>query len=482
MENIRDWCISRQLWWGHQIPIWYHKQTGEIYCDVKEPNDIENWVQDSDVLDTWFSSWLWPFSVFGWDNSSADDNNADLNYYYPTDFLCTAADIIFLWVARMIISGLEYRKNIPFKDVYFNAIVRDGKGRKMSKTLGNSPDPLDIMAKYGTDALRFTMVYLAPLGNDVLFDEDNTEIGRNFVTKIWNAGRFLILNKNKIDSSDEYSNEEYEKDFVDKWINSMFNDTVRDVENNLNEYKLNDYTKALYNFVWSDFCDWYIEILKVKIEKNKKSAKRIIDDAIEIFENIILLLHPVIPFVTEEIWHILDESRIDKTISYENFPELDESKIDSSNEQEFESLKEIITGVRNLKADNEIAFSKKCNLGIIVSDKIERGVIDDYYKYIYALGNLDNLEIDYHIDLDKSKYISKVITDFEIYLNIEADEKQIDKIKKEIANLEKYLSGIDKKLTNTNFLEKASTNVIEKEKSKRNDTAEKISKLKNMIK
>jgi valyl-tRNA synthetase len=485
MENIRDWCISRQLWWGHQIPIWYHKETEEIYCDVKEPKDIENWVQDSDVLDTWFSSWLWSFSVFGWENSLSDEKNADLNYYYPTDFLCTASDIIFLWVARMIIAGLEYRKDIPFKDVYFNAIVRDGKGRKMSKTLGNSPNPLDIMAKYGTDALRFTMVYLAPLGNDVLFDEDKTEIGRNFVTKLWNAGRFLIMNKNKIYSSDEFSNENYKKDFIDIWIDSRFNHTIKDIEASLNEYRLNDYTKNLYNFIWSDFCDWYIEILKVKINDNKNSARKIIDSALDIYENIIKLLHPVIPFVTEEIWHLLDSSRSGKSISKADFPVLIESHIDTFRENEFDILKEIITGVRNLRADSNIPFYKKCKVEIKCSENISKETIDDYYEYISKLGNLEMLKIGYeNTEHDKSNYLSKVITDFEIYLNlenIEKDAKQSEKYQKEIDNLEKYLSGIDKKLSNKNFLEKASADVIEKEKTKRNETIEKLDKLKKLL-
>ncbi|MFC2093899.1 valine--tRNA ligase, partial [Bacteroidota bacterium] len=229
MNNIRDWCISRQLWWGHQIPIWYHNDTGEIYCNVNPPKDIKNWTQDQDVLDTWFSSWLWPFSIFGWENSGRDKENKNLNYYYPTDFLVTAADIIFLWVARMIMAGMEYMKDIPFKDVYFNSIVRDRKGMKMSKTLGNSPDPLDVMDKYGTDALRFTIVYLAPLGSDVLYDEEKTEIGRNFITKLWNAGRFLMMNKKKVNSSADYGNKEVKYDLVEKWINSRFNSTIRDI-------------------------------------------------------------------------------------------------------------------------------------------------------------------------------------------------------------------------------------------------------------
>ncbi len=479
MDNIRDWCISRQLWWGHQIPIWYKKESGEIYCDTKPPQDIENWTQEPDVLDTWFSSWLWPISVFGWENRPDEDKNEQLNYYYPTDFLATAADIIFLWVARMIMAGLEYRKDIPFKEVYFNSIVRDGKGRKMSKTLGNSPDPLVVMDKYGTDALRFTLVYLAPLGNDVLFDEDKTEIGRNFVTKLWNAGRFLLMNKDKIYSSSEFGNQLLEDDFIDKWLDSRFNSELEEVEKCLTEYKLNDYTKALYNFVWSDFCDWYIEILKVKIAKYPESAKFIIDKALSIYESIIKLLHPVIPFVTEEIWHILDESREGKSISFANFPDIQKEKINLESEKEFEEFKEIVSGIRNLKAENDIPYSEKSKAFVICSGELAEKTFDEYYTYIFNLCNLASLEKVKKLKGDK--YLSKVLVDFEIHIPFEVSKKQIEKFKKEIENLEKYIANINKKLSNRNFVEKAPADLVENEKAKMEEAKCKLEKLKKLI-
>lgn len=479
MDNIRDWCISRQLWWGHQIPIWYKNGTNEIYCDTKPPKDIENWTQEPDVLDTWFSSWLWPISVFGWENRPDEDKNEELNYYYPTDLLATAADIIFLWVARMIMSGLEYKKDIPFKEVYFNCIVRDGKGRKMSKTLGNSPDPLVVMDKYGTDALRFTMVYLAPLGNDVLFDVDKTEIGRNFVTKLWNAGRFLLMNKDKIYSSSEFGDKVLEDDFIDKWLDSRFNSELEEVERCLTEYKLNDYTKALYNFVWSDFCDWYIEILKIKINKYPESAKYIIDKALSIYERIIILLHPVIPFITEEIWHILDESRKGKSISFAEFPELDKDKINPDSEKEFEEFKEIVSGIRNLKAENDIPYSEKNKAFVICSGELAEKTLEEYYIYIFTLCNLASLEKVKKLEGDK--YLSKVLVDFEIHIPFEVSEKQIEKYKKEIENLEKYIAGIDKKLSNQSFVEKAPSNLVEAEKAKREESMGKLEKLKKLI-
>jgi len=479
MDNIRDWCISRQLWWGHQIPIWYKKDSGEIYCDIKPPADPENWIQEPDVLDTWFSSWLWPISVFGWENRPDEDKNEELNYYYPTNFLATAADIIFLWVARMIMSGLEYRKQIPFKEVYFNSIVRDGKGRKMSKTLGNSPDPLVVMDKYGTDALRFTMVYLAPLGNDVLFDEEKTEIGRNFVTKLFNAGRFLLMNKDKIYSSSEFGDEKIEDDFIDKWMDSRFNTVLDEVEKYLTEYKLNDYTKSLYNFVWSDFCDWYIEILKVKINTYPISAKNIIDKALGIYESIVKLLHPVIPFVTEEIWHILADGRDGKSVSFSEFPGIDKSKINEESEKKFEIFQEIVSGIRNLKAENDISFSEKCKVYAVCSSEIADKTLDEYNAYIFRLCNLETL--DKIKKLDGDKYLSKVLADFEIHIPFEINEKQIEKYKKEIENLEKYIAGIDKKLSNQSFVEKAPANLVEAEKAKREEAMSKLEKLKKLI-
>jgi valyl-tRNA synthetase len=480
MDNIRDWCISRQLWWGHQIPIWYKKGTGEIFCDTKPPADLENWIQEPDVLDTWFSSWLWPISVFGWENRPDEDKNEELNYYYPTDFLATASDIIFLWVARMIMAGLEYRKDIPFKEVYFNSIVRDGKGRKMSKTLGNSPDPLVVMDKYGTDALRFTMVYLAPLGNDVLFDVDKTEIGRNFVTKLWNAGRFLLMNKEKIYSSNEFGDEVLKDDFIDKWMDSRFNSELEEVERCLAEYKLNDYTKALYNFVWSDFCDWYIEILKVKILKFPESAKYIIDKALNIYEDIVKLLHPVIPFVTEEIWHILNEDRDSKSVSFSEFPEIEKEKINSESEKKFEIFQEIVSGIRNLKAENDIPFSEKCKVFALCSNNIAEKTFNEYHDYIFSLCNLSTLEKIKKLDGDK--YLSKVLADFEIHVPIgEVNEKQIEKYKKEIENLEIYLANIDKKLSNKNFVEKAPKELIEVEKAKREEAMAKLEKLRKLV-
>jgi valyl-tRNA synthetase len=479
LENVKDWCISRQLWWGHQIPIWYHNETGEIYCDTKPPEDINNWIQDPDVLDTWFSSWLWPFSVFGWENSENDKNNKDLNYYYPTDFLSTAPEIIFLWVARMIISGLEYRKDIPFKDVYFHSTVRDGKGRKMSKSLGNSPDPLDLMSKYGTDALRFTIVYLAPLGSDVLFDEKNTEIGRNFITKLWNAGRFLVMIKDKITSYTETEVREYEHDTVEKWIDSRFNAALVKVEKYLKSYRLNDYTKELYNFVWSDFCDWYIELLKIKVQQKPESARSLIDRSISMYKNILKLLHPVIPFVTEEIWNILSDDDKQVSLSFEKYPVCHRKLIDEELESRFVYMEDLLTTYRNERSKyTDIAKYKNT----ILIKPLNTGAHSnlEYLNEVVSLifNHTDFRNISDNVQLKGSSGNYYIVSlDFEGEKPQMKTESNVQKKPKEIDSVKNYIKGLKAKLENKNFLEKAAPEVIEKERFKLKEAEEKLEKL-----
>ncbi|MDD5361508.1 MAG: valine--tRNA ligase [Ignavibacteria bacterium] len=484
LDNVRDWCISRQLWWGHQIPIWYHKETGDIYCETTPPVDIENWNQDPDVLDTWFSSWLWPFSVFGWENSEKDKDNKDLNYYYPTDFLSTAPEIIFLWVARMIISGLEYRNDIPFKDVYFHSTVRDGKGRKMSKSLGNSPDPLVLMDRFGTDALRFTIVYLAPLGSDVLFDEKNTEIGRNFITKLWNAGRFLMMTRDKINSESGLGNSEPEYNFVEKWIDSRYNETIKDIEFYLNSYRLNDYTKSLYSFVWSDFCDWYIELTKVSIYQNKSAAKKTIERALGIYENVLRLLHPVIPFVTEEIWHLLDESREGKSVSFIDYPKLDASKIDEDSEKLFDLFKDLVTTSRNERAKYTAINEYEFDICIKPLNTTASYSVDNLKKSLHLLINNKG-----GIVIEKSTGDFKGTNGefFAVKFNFKNEIPKMkndegkDKLVKELDSLKSYIAGLEKKLNNENFLAKAAQNVIDNENQKLKEAREKYEKISKML-
>lgn len=471
MINIRDWCISRQLWWGHQIPVWYNKNNNEVYCEVEPPKDIENWEQDPDVLDTWFSSWLWPFTTMGW-----PDNTEDLKKYFPTDFLSTAADIIFFWVARMIMASLEFTGKIPFKDVYYHNIIRDDKGRKLSKSLGNSPDVIEVMNEYGTDALRFTLVYLAPQGTDIFFAKEKCEIGRNFANKIWNAARFLLMKKEQSDGSTEY-----EEDIFDKWIISRFNSTINDYNRALDEYKINEASKALYDFLWGDFCDWYIEILKIKATLNPASAGRIFENAINIFEGTIKLLHPVMPFITEELWQGLKQRNDNDSITISAMPVADADRILSEIENEIKLVQELITSVRNLRAEVNIAPSVKCDLAIATTAE-EKSFIENISGYIKTLGKIENLEITTGGTTPSFKAITSVVGPHQVYLKIEGlidIEQEKSRIAKEIERAEGFLNSVNKKLANQNFISKASPEVVNIEKKKQEDTIQKLDKLKN---
>lgn len=483
MNNIRDWCISRQLWWGHQIPIWYHKTTGEIYCEIEPPADPENWTQDEDVLDTWFSSWLWPLSVFGWENNENDKKNEDLKYYYPTDFLSTGNEIIFLWVARMIMAGLEYMKEIPFKDVYFHSIIRDSKGQKMSKTLGNYSDPIELMNTYGADALRFTIVYLAPLGNDVLFDDEKTLIGRNFITKIWNAGRMLYMNReSELEKQNSLQVPSKRTDLVDSWINSKLNSVIAEAKSYLAQYRLNDYTKTLYNFVWNDFCDWYLEMLKVKIQKDPGNALVSIDNAISIYEEILKILHPVIPFVTEELWHLMKDGREGHSISFEKIPDSSKSLIDTQSVKDFEKITSLINSIRNLRANNELQFSKKIMAVFKPFDESSNALLGSMQSYIEKLCNLEIADDTFEIgNLLTANTVSE---GFEVQVFFEGNEldgKQTDKMKKDLENLQLYIANISKKLANENFVSKAALEVVTKEKEKMAEAEEKLLKIKSIL-
>jgi valyl-tRNA synthetase len=341
------------------------------------------------------------------------------------------------------------------------------------------------MDKYGTDALRFTIIYLAPLGNDILFDEDKTEIGRNFITKLWNAGRFLYLTRERLFNSDLYGTEEPEYDLVDAWIDSRFAHTLQLVKKNLEDYKLNEYAKSLYSFVWGDFCDWYIELLKIKIESNKSSARSIINTSIEIYKNVLKLLHPVIPFVTEELWHIFSNSEELKTISFEKFPELSDEKINLEAEEKFERFTDVIVAIRNLKAENKIPYSKKCK--VIIKASPEDKILHDkrYYDLIVKLCNLEVLDVHNESYQVSERAVSNVLPEYEIFLlldkQLDSGEFNKEKFLKEKAKLEKYLHNLEQKLKNENFLSKASPDVVEQEREKYKEALAKLKKLEKLI-
>ncbi|MDH7603379.1 MAG: valine--tRNA ligase [Melioribacter sp.] len=469
MTNIKDWCISRQLWWGHRIPVWYHKETGEIYCEVNPPEDIENWRQDDDVLDTWASSWLWAQDVF--------TNERDQKYYYPTDLLVTAPDIIFFWVARMIIAGMHFMNEIPFKDVYFTSTVRDTQGRKMSKSLGNSPDPLDLINEYGADALRFTMTYISPLGQDVYFSNEMVELGRNFANKIWNAGRFLLMNAQniKIDLSlkDKYI------DFTDRWIFSRFHKTIKEFTNAIDNFEVNSASKIIYSYVWNDFCDWYVELSKFRLYHGSDEEKSaVLTRAILLYEEMLKLVHPFMPFITEEIWQMLDERKDGESISITSFPEFNEKMIDEKAEKEIEFVQNIVTAIRNIRGEMNIPPAKQINV-YLKTDKIT----EEQSNYIKSLVKIENLIIDSQIHKPKAS-ASAVVKECEIYVPLEGlidINVERHRIQKEIARLTSSLESVKKKLSNESFITKAPADIIEREKNKLNDWQKALEKLQNIL-
>lgn len=476
MTNIRDWCISRQLWWGHQIPVWYNKNNNEIYCEYDPPEDIENWEQDPDVLDTWFSSWLWPFSTMGWPK-----NTDDLKKYFPTDFLSTAADIIFFWVARMIMASIEFTGKIPFKDVYFHNIVRDEIGRKMSKSLGNSPDVIAVMDEYGTDALRFTLVYLAPQGTDILFAKEKCEIGRNFANKIWNAARFLLMKKDQSKGNVT----PFEKDIFDKWIESKLHSSIREYLRSLNDYKINETSKALYDFIWGDFCDWYIEILKIKANEIPQSSQLIFENALDIFEDALKLLHPVMPFITEELWQGIKERNVNDSITISQMPNLNENVIDPDTENNISDIQKLIAAARNMRAEIGLSPGVKCDVTLNCTEAKDETFLISIKNYIRSLAKINELEIVVGNDSPPYKSITSVVGKYQLYLKIEGlidVEQEKIKINREIERTEGFITSILKKLENDKFISKASAEVVNNERKKLEDNKLKLEKLKEHLK
>jgi valyl-tRNA synthetase len=465
MENIKDWCISRQLWWGHRIPVWYHKDTKEIYCDVKPPKNPENWKQDEDVLDTWASSWLWAHAIFR--------TEEERSYYYPTSTLVTGPDIIFFWVARMIIAGMHFMKNIPFNNVYFTSIIRDTQGRKMSKSLGNSPDPLDVIKDYGADALRFTVIYLAPLGQDVLFSADKCELGRNFANKIWNAGRFLLMNKERIKTDVSISDKH--KDFADEWIISRLNQTLLYFNKAMDSFEVNNSSKIVYSFIWNDYCDWYVEMIKGRLYGDNDEVKSaVLTRAILIFESALKMLHPFMPFLTEELWQLTNERKIAESISISEFPNAEERLILESAEKEMDFVKDIIIAIRNIRGEMNITPSKKVN-AIIKSESVKDHQID----YIKKLAKVEEIKVVQELIKPKAS-VSAVISDCEIFIPLEGLidlDVERQRLQKEITRLEGSIAGIEKKLSNEKFVSNAAPEVVEKERTKKKEWSENLNKL-----
>jgi valyl-tRNA synthetase len=499
MNNIRDWCISRQLWWGHRIPVYYTpdgqftaaENESEARLKLNCGNEIEL-TQDSDVLDTWFSSWLWPMTTMEW-LKNGEDTNDILETYSPTSLMVTAPDIIFFWVARMIMASVKFKNVIPFKDVYFTSLIRDGQGRKLSKSLGNSPDPLIIVDKYGADAVRFTMLFLSPLGQDVRMevnvesqDIPSMEIGRNFANKVWNAGRFLMMKKEGIENlrleKTMNLNSDFEgSTFADKWIYSRFQSTLKLATQALDNYKLNDYSKIIYDFIWRDFCDWYVEIFKIEFNNAETDLirKNLVEFALSLYSNIIKILHPVMPFITEEIYHILFDLDDNISLSLEEFPKLNNDFLDENIEQEFELLQMLIDEIRKLRSGLNIPPSEKIDLIVSAKDSKQLEFLNAQKDIISNLARCSSFELGENL-AKPDKSIASVIREIQIFIlpsqNIDLD-KEKERLNKEIERLQRNIDGSEKKLSNEGFVSKAPANILLAEREKLESMRESLKKV-----
>ncbi len=479
MENIHDWCISRQIWWGHRIPVWYCDDCGEMSASrtdlEKCPKCGSTHIhQDEDALDTWFSSALWPFSTMGW-----PDNTELLKQFYPTSVLVTGYDIIFFWVARMLIMGMEFMKEIPFEKVFIHGLVRDSQGRKMSKSLGNGIDPLEVIEKYGADTLRFMLITGNTPGNDMRFYWERVEGTRNFANKIWNASRFALMNMEGYDKDAELA----PYTLADKWILSRLQDTVKDVTGLLERFELGEAGRAIYDFIWSEVCDWYIEIAKPRLYNKEAAAERATAQHVlaTVLVSAMKLLHPYMPFITEEIYQCLPHEA--ESIMISKWPVADENLIDPEAERGMNAIMDSIKAIRNMRAEVNANPGKKIPAIMLVSEDL-REVVAHNDSYIKLLGGIDNLELRPLNGEKPENAMAAVVTGIEVYLPLAGlidVEKETQRLSKELAAMEKDLQRAGGKLNNAGFLAKAPEDVIAKERAKYEELSGKIEAVKKRM-
>lgn len=494
MTNIRDWCISRQLWWGHRIPVFYLENGSMAAAHTEAEARVKLGIgtdvpmrQDEDVLDTWFSSWLWPLTTMNW-LKDGRETNKEMDYYLPTNLLVTGPDIIFFWVARMIMASLKFTGKIPFKDVYFTSIIRDGKGRKMSKSLGNSPDPLKIIAKYGADALRFTITYLAPMGTDVRFevkeeeqDTPQVELGRNFANKIWNAGRFLLMKREQAGDADSDSKLlDEELTIADRWILSRYNSTIKTINTALANYRLNDYSKAIYDFIWRDFCDWYVEIFKAEFNENESTSyrQRLSNFGLDIFDGALRLLHPLMPFITEELWQNIAQRGSDEYLCKSALPVYCQEQADMLIESKFELLQEVIEEIRKIRGTASIPPGERISTIISTDDN---KLFEFFSLQKATISALARCTPNIGVNLPKPEQaLSSVVRGISIFIDRGESfdkEKEIARLTKEFERLSGLAKSFEAKLNNPGFLAKAKPEIIETERQKQTAILESLAKV-----
>ncbi|HAR6565799.1 TPA: valine--tRNA ligase [Staphylococcus pseudintermedius] len=478
MEEIRDWTISRQLWWGHQIPAWYHNETGELYVGEEAPVDIENWTQDEDVLDTWFSSALWPFSTLGWPNEDA----ADYQRFYPTNVLVTGYDIIFFWVARMIFQGLEFTGQKPFNDVLLHGLVRAEDGRKMSKSLGNGVDPMDVIDQYGADSLRYFLATGSSPGHDLRYSTEKVESVWNFINKIWNAARFSLMN---IGDSFKFEDINLSSDLsvADQWILTRLNETIDTVTQLSDKYEFGEVGRVLYNFIWDEFCDWYIEMSKIPMNGDDEVQKNVTRSVLSYaLDRIMRLLHPFMPFVTEHIWQNLPHEG--ESIVTSAWPTVDASLVFEESKDVMEQLVEIIKAVRQSRLEVNTPLSKEIPIKIQAKNETIQQLLKTNQHYLERFCNPSKLEIETQIDIP-DKAMTTVVAAGEVILPIEGlidMDKELERLEKDLQKWQKELDRVNKKLSNDNFVNKAPEHVINEEKEKQVKYQEKYDGVKARIK
>ncbi|MBZ4659017.1 MAG: valine--tRNA ligase [Desulfacinum sp.] len=478
LENIEDWCVSRQIWWGHRIPAWYCADCGEVTVAVEDPDRCGSCgsphiTQEEDVLDTWFSSALWPFSTMGW-----PEQTPELTKFYPTSVLVTGFDILFFWVARMMMMGLHFMKDVPFRDVYVHALVRDAQGQKMSKSKGNVIDPLIMMDQYGTDALRFTLTAFAVQGRDVKLSEERIEGYRHFVNKIWNATRLVLMNVEGARILDEIPEDPGR--LAHRWILSRFQEVVREVEEALENYHFNQYAQSLYQFFWHEYCDWYLEMIKPDLYGEDPQAKVVAQTiAVRVLKDVLVMLHPVMPFVTEELWQKLPET--EGSIMQAAFPPVDEHRIDARAEEEMALLTGVIGSIRNIRGEMNISPAARVKAVCLCATEAEKALVEANERTVVDLARLEGLRVALQGQGLKPRLAAgAVVSGVEVYVLLEdvLDFKsEAARLQKEITKLEKELSITNRKLSNEDFLTRAPAQVVEKEREKAERLGEKLEKM-----
>ena len=478
MDNIHDWCISRQIWWGHRIPVWYCDECGEVIASrtdiAKCPKCGGHVHQDEDALDTWFSSALWPFSTMGW-----PEKTELLKQFYPTSVLVTGYDIIFFWIARMLVMGMEFMKEIPFHRVFIHGLVRDSQGRKMSKSLGNGIDPLEVIDKYGADTLRFMLITGNTPGNDMRFYWERVDATRNFANKIWNASRFALMNLEGYDKQAELA----PYTLADKWILSRLQDTVKDVTNFLENFELGEAGRLIYEFVWGELCDWYIEIAKPRLYNKENPAERATAQHVlcEVLGSAMKLLHPYMPFITEEIWQCLPHEG--DSIMIAPWPKFQEELVDLEAEKGMSAIMDVVKAIRNMRAEVNAAPGRKAPAILFVDDSL-RSIIEANGAYIKLLGTVDELTIESSGCAKPENAMATVVNSIEVYLPLKGlidVEKENTRLNKELEGLSKEIKRIEGKLSNAGFLAKAPAEVVANEKAKGEEIGQKMLAIKKRL-